>query len=98
MYTPLSLEEVSPLHEVGPGFSLAEAERLEELVGREPRNPRMIEGIIAERSNETLSVDMSVASELQGARVQTFRQRVASRSSRFWRGSGRSSITAGPSC
>ncbi len=75
-YTPLNLEEVSPLHEVRARVSLAEAERLEELVGRERRNPRMVEGIVAERSNETLSMDMSVASELAGARVQTFRQRV----------------------
>lgn len=73
-YSPMPLEELTPAQEVRARVSLQQAERLEEiLVGRDPR---VVEGRVAEILAEGMYLDVAVASELQGARVESYRQRV----------------------
>lgn len=73
-YTPMTVEEVAPAQDVRARVSLQQAERLEEiLVGRDPR---VVEGRVAEILTQGMYLDVEVASQLQGARVESYRQRV----------------------
>ncbi len=74
-YVPMNLDEVTPAQEVRVRVSLAEAERIEELLPR-GGDPRVVEGRVAEILRETLYMDVAVATEVWGTRVESFNQRL----------------------
>jgi hypothetical protein len=74
-YVPMHLDEVTPSQEVRARVTLEQAERIEELLPR-GGDPRVVEGRVAEILRETLYMDVAVATELRGTRVESFNQRL----------------------
>jgi len=72
-YVPASFPEVSPAQTVRVRLAPAEAGRLSEYVKAESRT---MDGTFLEEGADSVMMEVASFSELQGTRVQTFRQRV----------------------